>query len=145
MSASRDQSQKIAFVYSNLYNVYQKGKAAAKAADVPAAVTAPITAPVTAEAIVAHAVAKRSASPHVLKTDDLHKPEKAAVKVTNYTPTEFLGNRVARPASIPAKTGTPTGAPKEAISSLKDNLKALNDLHSRLRFMLQELEDLVKE
>jgi hypothetical protein len=31
-----------------------------------------------------------------------------------------------------------------AISSLKENLKALHDLHSRLKFMLTELEDLVK-
>jgi len=33
----------------------------------------------------------------------------------------------------------------EAIESLKGSLKSLNDLHSRLRFMLQEIEELVNE
>lgn len=33
----------------------------------------------------------------------------------------------------------------DAIESLKDNLKSLNDLHARLRFMLEEIEELVKE
>lgn len=124
MSASRDQSQKIAFVYSNLYKVYQQGKAAAKDAVVPQPETAPVVAP---------------KSSNVIKTEDLHKPE---LKVSAFQPTEFIGKRVERPAVI-AKAVAP--APKEALNSLKDNLKALNDLHSRLRFMLQELEDLVKE
>ena len=44
MSASRDQSQKIAFVYSNLYSLYQKGKSAAKEAEVPVTDAAPVAA-----------------------------------------------------------------------------------------------------
>lgn len=72
MSATRDTSQKIGFVYSNLYSIYKKGVAAAKAA------------------------------PDVKPVDP-------------------------------------------AITSLKDNLKALNDLHGRLKVMLIELEDLVKK
>jgi len=134
MSATRDQGQKIAFVYSNLYKLYQKGKTAAQDATVPVE-EAPVEAPV---AISQKTLATSS---NVLKADDLNSPEKPGSKVSNYSPTEFIGKRiVARPAVI-AKTG----APREAISSLKDNLKSLNDLHSRLRFMLQELEDLVKE
>ena len=31
----------------------------------------------------------------------------------------------------------------KTLPTLQDNLKALNDLHSRLRYMLQELESLV--
>jgi hypothetical protein len=141
MSATRDSSQKIAFVYSNLYSLYQKGKTAAQEAELP---VDQAQAPVSAEAV---AIRKPLAqSSHVIKADDLNKPEKSSVKLSSYSPTEFIGKRVARPASIPPKAAAPHAphAPKEAITSLKDNLKALNDLHSRLRFMLQELEDLVK-
>lgn len=151
MSASRDQSQKIAFVYSNLYSLYQKGKAAAQDAVLPseqpkveAKAETKIDPSVSSEAIVAFAKAQpMSKSSHVIKTGDLNKPEKSSTQVSSFAPTEFIGKRVARPASLPPKAATPA-APKEAISSLKDNLKALNDLHARLRFMLQELEDLVK-
>lgn len=144
MSASRDQSQKIAFVYSNLYSLYQKGKAAAQDAVLPTdqAPQAKVDAPITAEAV---AVLQKTLpqSGAVIKTGDLNSAENSSAKVSSYSPTEFIGKRVARPASLPKKASVPA-APKEAISSLKDNLKALNDLHARLRFMLQELEDLVK-
>lgn len=133
MSASRDESQKIAFVYSNLYQLYQKGKAAAKEASVPE--EGPV--------VIQKAQKPLSQSSSVLKTEDLNQVEKAAVKVSSYNPTEFIGKRVARPEAISTAKSTPA-APKEAIVSLKANLKALNDLHARLRFMLQELEDLVK-
>jgi hypothetical protein len=146
MSATRDQKQKIAFVYSNLYQLYQKGKTAAGEAELTAPVSAQTqetmtpAVPTAEELVVA---AKRAAvlSTHILKAGDLHKTEQAPAKVSSYNPTEFIGKRVARPASLPAASQ----APRNAVTSLKDNLKALNDLHSRLRFMLQELEDLVKE
>jgi hypothetical protein len=138
MSATRDQGQKIAFVYSNLYKLYQKGKTAAQDAPAP---QDSAQFEVQAEAPVAVMQKPLATSSNIIKADDLHNPEKPAAKISNYNPTEFIGKRVvARPAVI-----SKAGAPREAISSLKDNLKSLNDLHSRLRFMLQELEDLVKE
>lgn len=66
MSATRDQSQKIGFVYSNLYDIYKKGK-------------------------------------------------------------------------VPADNN------EKAIAKLEENLKELNTLHARLKKMIVELEDLVKE
>jgi hypothetical protein len=117
MSATRDKSQKIAFVYSNLYQIYRKGVETAK-------------------------------SGAVLKSDDLFKPSFAAVQVNPYQPAELLGKRVQKPeglidvASVRSETMV---ARSKAIESLKGNLKNLNDLHSRLKFMLLELEDLVKE
>jgi hypothetical protein len=132
MSASRDNTQKVAFVYSNLYSIYQKGKAAASEAQVPApAESSPV-------------VISKSEKSVVLKTDDLHKPENSSVKISSYNPTELVGKRFARPASLPP-IAKKMELPQQAVSSLKDNLKALNDLHSRLRFMLTELEDLVKK
>jgi hypothetical protein len=144
MSATRDQSQKVSFVYSNLYKIYQKGKAEAIAAEVPA--------PSNSGAVI-KASEVSSLSPvesldtpfavnprsHILKTDDLRN-QTSSVKVAEYNPTAFIGKRVARPAILP-----PAQQSTAAISSLKENLKSLNDLHSRLRFMLQELEELVKK
>ncbi len=106
MSATRDKNQKVAFVYSNLYEIYRKGK--------DAAVSSP--------------------SHNVLKANDVNQTPFA--KVRSYTPAELIGKRIQRPKSLPSAN--------PALQSLKDNLKALNDLHARLRFMLQELEELVK-
>lgn len=151
MSATRDKSQKIAFVYSNLYTLYKKGKEAAKAAP----------------------VSSRPGSGAVIKVGDLKEPVFAAVapKIGEFVPVSLLNARSAReisrqptadaiieevmpkaPAPVPltaplVRTSVPTPvatAPSEAIRQLKDNLKNLNELHSKLRFMLQELEDLVK-
>jgi hypothetical protein len=149
MSATRDQSQKVSFVYSNLYQIYQKGKAEAIAAEVPnsgavikaAEVSSLSGGQLPAESPKPFAVNPRS---HILKTKDLRDPSNSmvsSVKVAEYNPTAFIGKRVARPGVIPPVAQQPTAA----INSLKENLKSLNDLHSRLRFMLQELEELVKK
>ena len=126
MSATQDKTQKVAFVYSNLYQIYKKGKNAAQQAAVP-----------TEQAFVVRG------SKAVLKSEDLRNVE-------HYKPAEFIAKRVARPEVIAARQ-QPVHAlhashtSNEAVESLKKNLKSLNDLHSRLRFMLQEIEDLVKE
>ena len=116
MSATRDKSQKITFVFSNFYHLYKKGKDAAMSADLP----------------------EVPASERVLKAGDaraeLAKP--LAVDLREHRPAEFIGKRVPKPPVLP---------PSTAIVSLRENLKQLTDLHSRLRFMLNELEELVKE
>ena len=124
MSATQDKNQKATFVYSNLYHLYKKGKDAAQASD-PAAI-------LKTEVPQSSTVSSRN----VLKVGDLHQEARASVKVQEFKPTSLIGKRVIRPEM-------PSSNP--AITSLKDNLKALNDLHSRLRFMLTELEDLTKD
>ncbi|OFZ54153.1 MAG: hypothetical protein A2428_02245 [Bdellovibrionales bacterium RIFOXYC1_FULL_54_43] len=131
MSASRDKTQKVAFVYSNLYQLYRKGKETAH--PVEAAQVQPQAQPPTGQALAASAGAAVVRSGNVLKSDDLRA---AALAITPYAPTEFIGKRVPRPEVIATKNS--------AVESLKKNLQELNDLHSRLRFMLKELEDLVK-
>jgi hypothetical protein len=140
MSASRDSSQKFKFVYSNLYQIYRKGKEAAQ------------------EAATAEPVAKGLTTGKILKADDLRtEGPLAAVRVNPYTPAELLGPRLAQrapvetvlgalaaPAARPSLT-TASRAQSDAIDGLRKNLQNLNELHSRLRFMLKELEDLVKE
>lgn len=151
MSASRDKSQKIGFVFSNLYQLYRKGKDAATAAEIPNG--AEVLLDVHAQGPVSiPRPSHPGGSGLVIKTGDL----KHQSQVEPHNPTEFLalragvaeamklqsqrasvaGKRVPRPPVLPAST---------AVVTLRENLKALNDLHSRLRFMLQELEDLVKE
>lgn len=143
MSATRDQSQKVAFVYSNLYQIYQKGKTAAQNASVPSE-----EAPSKVDSSPVAVSQSHSLQAHskILKAEDLHQ-EKPSQKVSSYNPAELIGKRIERVVKRPAVLNVPKDAqaPKHAIVNLKDNLKSLNDLHARLRFMLQELEDLVKE
>ena len=140
MSATRDKNQNPTFVYTNLYRLYRDGET------------------------------ERKTETHVLKTGD-HAQEKLSDKVTvkeiektervvrPYQPVELIGKRVGAPAattaaatpaaatpSIAATAAKPAVPPtRPEIQSLKDNLKKLNDLHQRLRFMLNELEDLSKK
>jgi hypothetical protein len=145
MSASRDKNQKITFVYSNLYQLYKKGTDAAKNAEVPSA--APVG--------ISPGLRTEKPQTRVLRSDNAHGPGSVAPKVTEYQPVELLAKRqpqvVARPTVIPSDAVAPRiqaqarVVPNAALAGLKENLETLNSLHSRLKFMLQELEDLVKE
>ncbi|OFZ81862.1 MAG: hypothetical protein A3K03_07350 [Bdellovibrionales bacterium RIFOXYD1_FULL_44_7] len=118
MSATRDKTQKFTFVYSNLYQLYQKGKTNA------------------AQANPVQDFGQGLATARVLKAADAN----SAVKINDYNPAQLLQKRV---VSVP-KPQIIAG-PNEALEGLKDNLRSLNDLHSRLRVMLKELEDLIKD
>lgn len=156
MSATRDKSQKIAFVYSNLYNIYRKGREAAMNADISPA-TAPESTP------------DAMATPLGLTTSQVLKAA-SAPKITEFRPVQLIGRRLPNPfmqaVPAPASPSEQTemrakavldqpvsltgyepilGKEAEALTSLRKNLDQLNQLHSRLHFMLQELEDLVKE
>lgn len=128
MSATRDKSQKTTFVYSNLYQLYRRGKDAAQKSDVGT----------PSSFIDLTQTEARKPESHVLKARDLR--DDATVKIQTYQAPELIGKRVQNPLLKATAVAQDT-----AIQSLKDNLKNLNDLHSRLRFMLQELEELVKE
>lgn len=141
MSANRDNTQKSAFVYTNLYQLYRKSTQN----------------PETSSEALKSFFQVPGAMPterNVLKTANL-KAE-SAPQISEYTPPTFINSKVAvMPAEVtvmknivsqPVSEKTAMASPHTAaIESLKNNLKSLNDLHSRLRFMLQELEELVKE
>jgi hypothetical protein len=174
MSATRDQSQKATFVYSNLYQLYRKGKDAATGPESAVAGSPPAAVETPDEFVRPFgAIPKGVSTGQVLKAQDLsaasdpvadirseagapapviEEVPMSAPEVRPYTPIELLGKRVTKPASLTLATSVvaPSSSPMNAqsnaaIESLKENLKNLNDLHSRLRFMLRELEDLVKE
>jgi hypothetical protein len=141
MSATRDKDQKIGFVYSNLYHLYKKGVEAAKAApEVPqgAGFAAPASAP----------AARLTDAPVGLTRGKVLKSGHAET-IESFRPAELLGKRVElaqkRPVYAPKPQVLRQTPAAPAIQGLKQNLEKLNDLHARLRFMLQELEDLVKE
>lgn len=118
MSASHDSSHKITFVYSNFYDLYRKGLDAAQ--------QAPDASPF--------------AGNPVLKTENLKST------VADISPAVSGNNAI----KLRLKDSQPLPRPAlntqhEALKGLKRNLESLNDLHSRLRFMLGELEELVKE
>jgi hypothetical protein len=175
MSASRDKSQKIGFVFANLYQIYRKEKEGAQTliqnAKDEAKQAQNIAQPkplaplglTTSRIIKAGTQAANSVSPF------------ATVRVRSFTPAELLAKRIsAKSAEARAEAPTVQQSPapepatiaavlaaanamkdranrmsvqssqNEAIDSLKKNLNSLTDLHSRLKFMLKELEDLVK-
>jgi hypothetical protein len=149
MSATRDKTQKITFVYSNLYSIYRKGVERAREGAIRESGDQSPSA--AAEALTELASVRSPQvfeSGLVIKAKDLRAPAERATppappRVTPYTPAELLGKRVvARPAATPAQAQK---AAPQAVASLKENLQSLNDLQARLRFMLTELEDLIKE
>lgn len=129
MSATRDKTQKITFVYQNLYSLYQTGKAAAHAA--------PEVAPVS--------VSADSGLTRVLKSapaEDLAKP---------YVPIQLMGKRVAKPAAVQvaqtARVSAPVAqaAPEVTVQTLRQNLAELQSLQKRMAFFLEELEELTQD
>ncbi|HUP58544.1 MAG TPA: hypothetical protein VM598_13890 [Bdellovibrionota bacterium] len=133
MSATRDKSQKITFVFSNFYHLYKKGVDAAKSAELPEVPAREV--PASERVLKAGDANAELAKPFAVNRLNA-QADPAAAGVREHRPAEFIGKRIAKPPVLP---------PSTAIVSLRENLKSLTDLHSRLRFMLQELEDLVKD
>lgn len=134
MSATRDPSQKHTFVYSNLYQLYQKGKVAAHAAQVPA--PARLKADETSRAGLT--------TGRIIKADEMqnavHGTAPIGLRVARHEPLNLLGKRIEanRPAKMDLKR-------RAAVDGLRDNLKQLQGLHERLRFMLKEIEELTND
>jgi glutamine synthetase type III len=130
MSATYDKSQRVTFVYSNLYQLYKKGKEAAK----------------------------QSPSYHVLKTGKLNQnsPEEqkswqSQIKIRGFEPPELLTKRMKQkevaPAAVQSRCQVSLShqASDQAVQGLRKNLDSLSELQSRLRFMLHELDNLIKK
>jgi hypothetical protein len=93
---------------------------------------------------------------NVLKSEELKRGTLSSLRVNPYVPTEMLGKRVTRSSaasSVPATSVIKTSpasassamVQNKALESMKQNLKDLNDLQARLRFVLEELEEFVHE
>lgn len=116
--ATKDKSAGVGFSNTNVYVLYKKAQAAA-------AVTGqPIVPP--------HAP---STSTRVLHPEDLSK-----VQVTRFEP-----RNIAAAPSAPELQARELDRNVRSLDDLKANFKKLQDLHGRLRFMLEELESLVSK
>lgn len=109
MSASRDRSSNVKFVYSNLYRIYRNG----------------VDAAVNAEPFE---------TGQVIRKEAFHP----GLRIERHQASEFK-----------ARKGSPMVQPNpvadQAVSDLKKNLNTLNDLQSRMQFMLKEIEELLKK
>jgi hypothetical protein len=135
MSATRDQSQKFTFVYSNLYHLYKKGKDAAVAADVPSAAPVAIAKPLVSDETRTE-MTRGVLTGRIIKADDLREMP----KITRHEPPRFITKRIE--ANRPMKMNVDR---ERAVSGLRDNLKQLKTLQERLHFMLKEIEEFTKE
>lgn len=124
MSASGDNNSKVKFIFPNLYRIHGKSENQEKSQK------------------------KVPSNSKVIKAEDLNSNTLGAIRVNPYTPKEVVGKRVNRPEYLPAapvKAKTTQSDATHPVEGLKQNLKSLNDLQARLRFMLKELEDLIQE
>ncbi|MBI3555374.1 MAG: hypothetical protein HY074_03800 [Deltaproteobacteria bacterium] len=119
--ANRDKSQNVGFVYTNIYQIYKKAQN---------------TAPAASGANTAAATAQKITSDQrVWRAEDL-----ADVKITKFEPRTLAA---ARPVLTEADANAKALHSGNPFDDLKANLTKLQDLHSKLRFMLSELEGLV--
>jgi len=170
MSATRDKSQKIGFINTNLYQIYRKEKetSSQSSGQSPAGEAAPGDSKDTPSQKKPEPSIEFD-SGRVIKAKDLHEPSfgfsnSSNPKIREFNPASLIRNRIEKPEALRKSQvesqaeaqanhdlqkllQTPGRAQEQnvALGSLKDNLKTLQQLHSRLRFMLKELEDLVKE
>lgn len=136
MPAERDRSQKVGFVYSNIYELYKQSQVLAKAEK---------------EALKKGGALKSNS--RVLRLDDLGN-----IKVTKFEPKELQKDQPVAIAEVLRQNSAlgvnakivlhhpDAGTEKKdeaAFQELKSNIERLQDMHSKLRFMLKELEDLV--
>jgi len=125
MSATQDKSQRTTFVFNNLYHLYKKG------------VPSPI--PVQTAEISGLQKGKIIKAAEV----NLQNPEEVTIKT--YRPVELVNKPSELPRKAAADAATPAPVQEAAMSGLKKNLNDLQDLHSRLKFMLKEIEELTKK
>lgn len=82
----------------------------------------------------------------VIKAEEISAQEKTgAVRIESYRPTHFIGKQVNTASQEFKPAARFVRAQPPAVQGLKKNLSELNELHQRLKFMLGELETLMKK
>lgn len=115
MPANRDKDQKYGFFYQNLYQLYKNTK--------------------NAEAEASRDVVRDEAN-----LESVHDVGPVVLKVGERTAAAMAS---AAPAMAPEAATEFRADP--TFESLRENLKRLSELHKKLKFMLEELEDLSKK
>jgi hypothetical protein len=119
MSATRDRSQKIKLVVSNDRSLHSEKQNQCE----------------VRTSLFAEELKSKDYQAHVIKAEDLKKHQ-----IRQYQD-QSLTSHSSSEQMVQSKAHG--HCPRGALEGLKQNLKNLNDLHSKLRFMLKELEELV--
>jgi hypothetical protein len=137
MSATRDTSQKIAFLYTNLYQVYRKEKSGLSQILK------------TGEVRVGTPIPSQT-----LSQTSIHQPtekKNEAISIKEFRPQELRPSKThEKDATLKAFAVKPnylkqaTQAQDPAFERLGKSLTELQEIQSRLRFMLTELEQILK-
>ncbi len=122
MSATQDKTQRTTFVFNNLYQLYKKGAPS----------------PVAVQTAEVSGLQKGK----IIKAAEVNLQDPENVQIKTYRPVDLMS----KPSDLPRKAEeTQAQAAPAALSGLKKNLSDLQDLHSRLKFMLKEIEELTKK
>lgn len=141
MSATRDKNQRPAFQYKNIYSLVNsrriEGTACVLKAGESAEPGAPVIKGYKPVEIIGETIKKK-----------LESSRAAELPRLGLAPGLTISRSPQTPAQIPTQIqgvahGVANGS--SAVADLKKNLDALTELQGRLRFMLQELEDLVRD
>ena len=122
MSATRDQDQKISFIYSDLHALYKKGKEAAR----------------------------NASSGRVIKAGSLPPAEKSSAQVSEFKPASLIAKRISehepRGEAAPQRASLPLSLAnqeqRDGVAQLRTSLQELDALSVRLRVLLQDLEEI---
>ena len=154
MSATKDKNQRFTFVYKDFYKAYKESQKMQKSTTATKGVVINLR---TEQVNQPFTQPSRESSNRVLKVGEQRSGQTASsVKVREYKEPELVAKRVETAQirrDLEKKTQRLSVGPlvrpltrnKDTVQDLKNNLKSLQDLHSRLRFMLNELEDLIKD
>lgn len=128
MSAYLDKSQGITFVYSNIFDLYQKAK------------ESKLDAPFVAER---PRVLKEHSAP--AKKAEIFAPKELETPAGERTFPVPMGVREAEEKAKEMSRTIGQLAPTRPVANLQKNLADLSQAHEKLRFLLQELESLTKK
>ena len=164
MSATRDQDQKISFLFSNLYSTYRKGKEAAQNADVSSSSESVGSAAVeSANDSDKAGLAGYIRSGGVLKAAQVTRKSEGSqdttsegtlpgLKVSSFEPASLLAKRLPAPENAPGSVLQATSAPtvqvtlaseeqRRSLRELRASLGQLDELTRRMSVLLQDIEE----
>jgi hypothetical protein len=128
MSASRDQSQRFTFVYSNLYSLYKKGVQTAKESK-------------TALDQESSQSLEGVVSGKIIKARDLNSFEEQNHQIKKHIEKELKGEFLVKRLEVNPSRESLHPSAREAMQGLKSNVQSLESLHEKLKFMLKEIEE----
>ncbi len=150
MSMNQDNSPKFKFVHSNLYQIFGSDKKVEKPLSKSLVKSVIIKAqdllhptsnmPTIRPFVYNEIVRKGEVAPNATRAPLLAQPTEISQVATEMTEE----NTTKMSEEMTTENATASRAPV-MLNGIKENLKALKELHARFRFVLKELEELVQD